>query len=84
MRDRSRTRPGSATWAWTGLGLAFGDADAIGSWLHEDPIDGLADVVFWGRSEAEAASVHDAPLLDIPGESGVYGWTDLSAAGRDR
>jgi hypothetical protein len=58
--------------------LAFGDADAIGSWVHEDPIDGLADVVFWGRSEAEAASVHDAPMLDIAGEAGVYGWTDLS------
>jgi len=58
--------------------LAFGDADAIGSWRHEDPIDGLADVVFWGRSETEAASVHNAPMLDIPGETGVYGWTDLT------
>ncbi len=58
--------------------IAFGDADAIGSWVHENPIDGLADVAFWGRSEAEAASVHNAPLLDIPGETGVHGWVNLS------
>jgi hypothetical protein len=60
--------------------IAFADADAIGSWQHENPIDGLADVAFWGRSEAEAAPVHNAPLLNIPGESGAYGWTDLALA----
>jgi hypothetical protein len=60
--------------------LAFADADAIGAWQHEEPIDGLADVAFWGRSEAEAATVYGAPRLNIAGEEGVYGWSDLTLA----
>jgi hypothetical protein len=57
--------------------LAFADADALGAWEHDAPIDGLADVAFWGRSQLEAAQAHDAPLVTTPGEAGVYGWTDL-------
>ncbi len=57
--------------------LAFADVDAIGAWQHEEPIDGLADVAFWGRSEAEAAAAFDAPGLNLAGEEGVYGWSDL-------
>ncbi len=58
--------------------LAFADADAIGEWEHDDPIDGRADVAFWGRSQEEAARAHDAPLLTTPGDEGTYGWADLS------
>ena len=67
--------------------LAFADADAISAWEHDDPIDGRADVVFWGRSQEEAAQAHDAPLLTTPGDAGTYGWADLTvddAVGRAR
>jgi hypothetical protein len=57
--------------------IAFADAGALAEWVHHEPIDERADVAFWGRSEAEAAAAHDAPLLGIPGEEGVHGWRDL-------
>jgi hypothetical protein len=56
--------------------LVIGDADALGSWVHEDPIDGLADVVFWGRDVAQLAVELDAPRLIGPGDVG-HGWVDL-------
>ena len=57
--------------------LAFADADALSHWEHSDAIDGLADVVFWGRSQEPAAQAQGAPRIGTPGESGTYGWTDL-------
>jgi hypothetical protein len=57
--------------------LAFADAGAMGAWEHEHPIDGLVDVVFWGRSQEEAAQAHDAPLLGTAGDTGTYGWVDM-------
>ncbi|GAB3170720.1 hypothetical protein GCM10027059_37640 [Myceligenerans halotolerans] len=57
--------------------FVLGDADALSSWIHDTPIDGLADVVFWGRDEAEVAAEFDAPRLDDPDAS--YGWVDLPA-----
>ncbi|WP_285104041.1 hypothetical protein [Promicromonospora sp. MEB111] len=56
--------------------LVIADADALSSWVHEDPIDGLADVVFWGRDQAQLAVELDAPRLTGPGDVG-YGWVDL-------
>jgi hypothetical protein len=53
------------------------DADALGCWQHEEPLDGLADVVIWGLHAAEAAAAHDAPPLSIAGENDMYGWQDL-------
>lgn len=53
--------------------LAFADADALGAWRHLKPVDGLADVVFWGRDEQEAALAHEATAQP----EGVFGWTDL-------
>ncbi|MEU1395023.1 hypothetical protein ABZ403_03000 [Micromonospora zamorensis] len=29
--------------------FVFAGADALESWVHNRPLDGLADVVFWGR-----------------------------------
>jgi hypothetical protein len=56
--------------------FVFGDADALSSWIHDAPIDGLADVVFWGRDATQIAAELAAPQLDDP--SGVpYGWVDL-------
>lgn len=52
--------------------LIFADADALGSWLHDEPIDGLADVVFWGRDAASAAEELGAPATDDG-----YGWVNL-------
>ncbi|MET9563569.1 hypothetical protein [Streptomyces tauricus] len=57
--------------------LLFGDADALSAWQHDEPVDGLADVAFWGAAEAEAATEFAAPDLGEPGEKGVKGWTGL-------
>ncbi|ALG06163.1 hypothetical protein [Kibdelosporangium phytohabitans] len=56
--------------------LSFADADALGSWRHLRPVDGKADVAFWGRDEQEAAEGHGASAL--PG--GVHGWENLGLA----
>jgi len=58
--------------------LLFGDADALSAWRHDEPVDGLADVAFWGASEEAAAAEFAAPGLGEPGENGVKGWTGLS------
>ncbi|MEV4641039.1 hypothetical protein AB0J80_27225 [Actinoplanes sp. NPDC049548] len=52
--------------------FVFADADALGSWDHHRPLDGLADVVFWGR---DAAAIAAGPT-DTPGED-VQGWLNL-------
>jgi hypothetical protein len=57
--------------------LSLADADALAAWWHEEPIDGMADVAFWGYS-VHAASDHFGALpLPAPGEDVAYGWTDL-------
>lgn len=58
--------------------LSLTDADGLASWRHDDdPLDGLADLAFWGLSAGEAAAHFDAPCSAKPGEDGVHGWTDL-------
>jgi hypothetical protein len=49
------------------------DADALSAWVHEEPIDGLADFVFWGDGAAATAAVTGATDL---GE-GLFGWLDV-------
>lgn len=56
--------------------FVFADADALNAWIHDDPIDGLADVVFWGRHETEIAAEFNAPRTGTPGED-YYGWLNL-------
>lgn len=53
--------------------LSFADADALSAWRHLKPVDGKADVAFWGRDADEAAEVHQAGKLP----EGVYGWENL-------
>jgi hypothetical protein len=53
--------------------LMFVDADALGAWEHDEPLDGRADFVFWGVDAPEAAGETRAPEL---GE-GQFGWRDL-------
>jgi hypothetical protein len=60
--------------------LAFADADALSAWKHSEAIDGLADVVFWGRSQEQAAQAYGAPAIATTGEAGTYGWADLPLA----
>jgi hypothetical protein len=59
--------------------IAFADADALCAWQHEKPIDGLADIVFWGRDEEEVAAEFGAPRTDTPGDE-HFGWLDLPVA----
>lgn len=56
--------------------FAFADADALSHWRHDEPVDGLADVVFWGLHEAEIAAEFGASRTDTPGDE-VYGWLNL-------
>jgi hypothetical protein len=68
----SSTLIGYAGVDWARLTIA--DADALGSWKHHEPLDGLADVSFWGRD-------HDAVRDALGGDAlpdGTYGWQDLS------
>ncbi|MEU9126993.1 hypothetical protein AB0D08_02560 [Kitasatospora sp. NPDC048540] len=60
--------------------LAFADADALAAWQHDEPVDGLADVAFWGLHQDEAAAAFGAPRLGEPGEEDSYGWTGLPPA----
>ncbi|MEU4690282.1 hypothetical protein [Actinoplanes sp. NPDC023714] len=56
--------------------FVFADVGALCSWVHEETLDGLADLVFWGRDEeliaAEFRAGRTGILADDP-----YGWTDL-------
>ncbi|MEV6303188.1 hypothetical protein AB0M02_27515 [Actinoplanes sp. NPDC051861] len=68
------------SWVFGELGvdharLVFADADALNSWEHVLPLDGLADLVFWGRDEEQVAAEFGAPRLN----DGGYGWVDLPA-----
>jgi hypothetical protein len=52
--------------------LMFADVDALGQWMHEEPLDGKADFVFWGRDSSIAAEATHAPQL-----AEEYGWLNL-------
>lgn len=54
--------------------LMFADIEAIGYWEHEQPVDGLADCVFWGRDAEQIAREAGANELG----DGNWGWADLS------
>ncbi|MFF0386268.1 hypothetical protein [Streptomyces sp. NPDC004286] len=60
--------------------VLFGDVDALNVWQHDEPVDGLADVAFWGAAADEAAAAFAAPELGEPGEPGVRGWAGLPVA----
>ena len=55
--------------------ILLGDADALGSWRHFEPLDGLYDVVFWGAvGEAASGDLAAPPLPD------GWGWRDIGEA----
>ena len=49
------------------------DAEALASWKSDEPLDGKADFVFWGRDAEALAEKVSAPAL---GEE-HFGWVDL-------
>ncbi|MFJ4585505.1 hypothetical protein [Streptomyces echinatus] len=57
--------------------VLFGDVDALSAWQHDEPVDGLADVAFWGAAAPEAAATFAAPELGEPGEDGIRWWAAL-------
>jgi hypothetical protein len=52
--------------------LMFVDVDSLAAWQHDEPLDGKADVAFWGRDARVLADATDAPAYDYE-----YGWRDL-------
>lgn len=56
--------------------LGFFDLAALGSWSHDQSLDGKADVRIWGADEAQAAAQLDAPRIDTQ-TGGSFGWQDL-------
>ncbi|WP_030690096.1 hypothetical protein [Streptomyces globisporus] len=77
-RPASTVRLGDIRVDWARV--LFGDAEALNDWQHDEPVDGLADVAFWGAAAEEAAAVFGAPELGEPGEDGVRGWVGLTVA----
>jgi hypothetical protein len=55
--------------------LAFAASDALTAWRTDGPVDGLADLAFWGRDAPVLVERTGAGVLD----GDTYGWTDLSA-----
>ena len=49
------------------------DHASLDQWQHDDSLDGLADVMFWGRDEAALAKAMRAPRT----REG-YGWSNLT------
>lgn len=56
--------------------LVLMDIAALEHWVHDESLDGKADVVFWGRDEGMLAKVMVANRL----ADGSHGWMDLSLA----
>lgn len=56
--------------------LAFMDLEAMAAWEHHESLDGLADLVFWGRDAAVVAKKTGAATLT----GGRYGWLDQPIA----
>ncbi|MCK6501812.1 hypothetical protein L6R53_00160 [Myxococcota bacterium] len=55
--------------------LILVDAVAVSHWQHEQPMDGLADVAFWGADAAALAAELGVPTLP----DGTFGWQGVPA-----
>jgi len=51
------------------------DYAALDAWIHDDSLDGKADLMFWGRDAALAAR-----RISAPATREGYGWTNLTVA----
>lgn len=52
--------------------LLFGDLTALQHWATDEPLDGKADFLFWGRDAEPVAKKFAAPAL-----GNEFGWRDL-------
>ena len=66
------TMAGHAMVDWSRLMIA--DADALGTWQHDEPLDGRYDLVFWGTDAAALAQRLKATALSDT----QFGWRDLA------
>ncbi len=81
MRIAFSDQPVADSWVFCELGVdharfVFADADALNSWEHVLPLDGLADLVLWGGDEDRIAEEFGVPRLDDDADV-RYGWLDL-------
>jgi hypothetical protein len=81
MRIELSDEPVADSWVFWELGVdharfAFADADALNSWEHLESLDGLADLVLWGRDKEQVAAEFDVPRLGDSADV-EYGWVDL-------
>jgi hypothetical protein len=53
--------------------LIFADPVCLDAWVHEEPLDGRADLVYWGADALECRSVFGGEALD----EGALGWENL-------
>lgn len=82
MRIELSAEPVADSWEFWSLGVdnarfVFADADALSSWEHILPLDGLADLVLWGADEDRVAAELGAPRINDPDLR--YGWVNLPA-----
>ncbi len=63
-------------------GMVIGDAVGLYAWTGTDDesADGLADVTYWGRYEADAHAQFGGERIAQYGVDGPYGWLDLPLA----
>ncbi|GIF08479.1 hypothetical protein Asi03nite_60170 [Actinoplanes siamensis] len=81
MRVELSDAPVADSWIFWHLGVdnarfVFADADALSSWEHVKPLDGLADLVLWGRDQEQVAAEFGAPRLGDSADV-EYGRVDL-------
>jgi len=64
--------------AWVSTArLGLFDLLSLGSWRHDDSLDGKADVAFWGADEGLVAARLGVTSRVGPEESAPLGWRDL-------
>lgn len=81
MRIEFSDAPVADSWVFGELGVdharfVFADVDALSSWEHVRPLDGLADLVLWGRDQEQVAAEFGARRLGDTADV-AYGWVDL-------
>jgi hypothetical protein len=65
-------------------GMVLGDAVALDSWVgfvrQRPPVDGLADLMVWGKGDAQAWQHFDIPAIPTLRSGLWHGWLDLPHA----
>src|SRR5262249_41044010 len=53
--------------------VLIADVDVLGTWKHEESLDGLADLLFWGRDAKQVAATFEAQEV----ADGEFGWINI-------